>query len=298
MNWRSWSVAGLLFAHCAAAVAAIEVGWIESAQGKLEDASIQRGKASLPVVRFQTLLEGDVLLVKKGAQIEVRLGEGEKSITVTAAESPYRVARVGEVSGAWSRMLGWLRNIALNSVGKGEQGSERLQVAATRAIDAKRPFLSMPMLENSEYALVAGQRDIHFAWLGGQSPYSIRLSDRQTGSTLMEAGGLQSARARLPGVNLPPGSYLVRIADAAGVSRVLRLEAVTESELPAPPDAANGPALTPDARTFYYAAWLMGQQNGKWVLEAYQQLTRLNLPEAAFLRDALAQGQGLSVPLP
>lgn len=279
------------------ASAAVELGWIDQIRGNPDEIVIQRGKSAMPAVRFQVLQEGDTVAARKDAQVEIRLGEGKKAVTVTAANSPYRIARVGEVPGSWSRMLGWLRNMALSSVGKGVASEERLQMAATRGAGQRSP-LSAPLLVNNAALLMTGQRPLHLAWTGGQPPYSIRLVEMSTGRVLMEAGGLHKASARLPDVAFAPGGYQLHIGDGAESSQMLNIHVLATEELPARPSAAGDPALGPEGGEFYYAAWLSTREGGKWRLEAYQRLLVLQSSEAAFLREALARGQAVEMPNP
>lgn len=274
--------------------ATVDVGWIDQIRGNPDHIVVQRGKTVISVSQFQILQEGDAISARKDAQIEIRLGEGKSSITVNAANSPYRVARVGEVPGSWSKMLGWLRNMALSSVGKGVATEERLQMAATRGA-GQRGTLSVPLLKNNVATLLAGQRPLHLAWLGGQPPYSIRLVELSTGRQLMEAGGLYKSTIRLPGVDFAPGGYQLRIGDVTGASSLLTIEVVPEETIPSHAFTVGDASIGPGARDILTAAWLSTHDGGKWRLEAYQRLMASQSSEAVFLREALVRGQAVEM---
>lgn len=291
-------IAGALLLFCSTSWATdIEVGWIEAIQGKAEDITIRRGGKPISVIRFKTLHEGDSVFVTNATRVEIRLGEGTQSVTVTEKNSPYRVVRVGEVPGARSKLLSWLRSIVLSSVGKADLAQPRLVIAASRSAGGTQEPLSVPLFERPEYLLVAGKRNLHFAWHGGLPPYVLRLSDKQSGVVLAEINGVQDKRTMFASVDIPPGVYLLSISDARNEQRLQRIGVVSEVALPVR-QGVNDMGLPVDVRALYNAAWLTGQQNGQWRLESYQQLMALNLPEAIFLREALASGEAISASLP
>jgi hypothetical protein len=287
-----WILAGYL---CLTGVAnaALDVGWIDAVSDPLGIASIQRGSERAPITRFQTLREGDILSALGDARINIRLGEGSKSVAISASNSPYVIARVGEVPVVWSKVMSWLREVALRNMGKGQPEQERLAIAVTRSSDETNNPLNIPMFPQTEYSLLAGQRDLHFVWRGGIAPYSVRLTNKQTGALIAQQTNIVGEEVVLKSVTIEPGTYLLRISDASRASRLLRLNTVetkADSILP-PASSMNG--LTAPQRAFFDAAWLISRPNQAWRLETYQQLFDSDLPEAIFLRDAIAQGHVL-----
>lgn len=187
-------------------------------------------------------------------------------------------------------MLDWLREVVRQKIGKGQPEEERLAIAATRSMGPTVEPLDFPTFPQPEYFLFAGQRDFHFVWRGGVAPYSVRLTNKKTGTLIAQQPSAAGNEALLKAVNIEPGTYLLRVTDSSNASRLLRLSAVESKAGPKHAGSVNTVGLTATQRAFFDAAWLAGQSNQAWLLEAYQQLFDIDLPEATFLRDVIAQG--------
>lgn len=273
--------------------AAVEVGWVEAVTKQTGTALIQRGSERLAVTRFQMLQAGDVLSATEGARIDIRLGESSKVLAVTAANSPYLIQRAGEVPGAWSKMLGWMRQLALHKVGKGKPEIDRVAIAASRTGNSNTEPLSIAKFSNPEYFLLAGQRDLHLAWRGGVAPFSVRITNKQTNALVGQQTGISTREAVLTSASLDPGTYLLRIAEAGGAGRLMRIVVVERNAVPQANLIFGSELLAAPQRTLANAISLASEPNNAWLFEAYQQLFTIDLPEAIFLREAILRGETL-----
>ena len=278
---------------CGLANAAVEVGWVEAATSQHGTTVIQRGPERVSVTRFQTLQVGDVLSATEDARIDIRLGEDRNVFAVTAANSPYLIQRVGEVPRVWSKMLGWLQELALRKVGKEKFGGDRVAIAASRAGNANFELLSFGMFSNPEYFLLAGQRDLHLVWHGGVAPFSVYLTNKQTNAVIGQQASVSVRETTLTSVALEPDIYLLRVADAKGASHLMRIAVLERNAEPHTNGFLGSELLTEPQRTLANAMELATQPSKKWQFEAYQQLSTIDSPEALFLREAILRGDAL-----
>jgi len=295
MSWLGYAARVAAVGLCLGgpANAAVEVGWVEAVTNQTGTAVIQRGSERLSVTRFQMLQAGDILSATEDARIDIRLGEGSKVLAVTTANSPYLIQRVGEVPGAWSKMLGWLREIALHKVGKGKPDVDRVAIAASRTGNTNTEPLSLAMFSNPEYFLLAGQRDLHLVWRGGVAPFSVRLTNKQTNALVGQQASVSARETTLTSAALDPGTYLLRVADASGASRLMRIVVVERNAAPQTNLITGSELLAAPQHTLANAMSLASEPNNAWLLEAYQQLFTIDLPEAIFLREAILRGETL-----
>lgn len=277
---------------CGLANAAVEVGWVEAVSNQSGASVILRGPERLAIERFQMLQVGDALSATEDARIDIRLGEDRKVITVTTANSPYLIQRAGEVPGVYSRMLGWLREVALRKVGQKDSHGDRVAIAATRKANLRAKPLSFDVFPNPEYFLLAGQRNLHFVWRGGVPPFSARLTHQQTSDLIGQQASISARETTLTSAALEPGNYILSVADASGASRLMRISVLERNAAPQL-TVGGGASLTASQRALANAMTLASAPNNAWLFEAYQQVVALDFPEAAFLRSAIEQGDAL-----
>lgn len=138
--------------------------------------------------------------------------------------------------------------------------------------------------------MAAGERALHFRWVGGKPPYSLTIEHDGVKVSKVENVGVGSVF--LPRRNWQPGKYQLRLEDAGTPSTVLE-----ESELtfvkpadipPMPKDIVEGESRE-DMRQLLYADWLSKQGKGEWIMEAIQRMAPLamegNLAAANWLRQ-------------
>ncbi|PKN50489.1 MAG: hypothetical protein CVU58_00570 [Deltaproteobacteria bacterium HGW-Deltaproteobacteria-16] len=138
--------------------------------------------------------------------------------------------------------------------------------------------------------MAAGERALHFRWVGGTPPYSLTIEHDGVKVSKVENVGVGSVS--LPRRNWQPGKYQLSLEDAGTPQKVLE-----ESELtfvkpadipPMPKDIVEGESRE-DMRQLLYADWLSKQGKGKWIMEAIQRVVPLamegNLAAANWLRQ-------------
>ncbi|MCC7058706.1 MAG: hypothetical protein IT508_00580 [Burkholderiaceae bacterium] len=142
-------------------------------------------------------------------------------------------------------------------------------------------------------AVVAGTRDLRFAWKGGCAPFTVVVRDARGGEIARTVTSNRAARFRE--IVLPAGRVAVEIATATDTKR-LALDTVAAR--PAPPDdlATDGGA---NLALLAQAYWLAEQDAGRWRFESFDLLApriRAGDPLAGKLGDLLLWGPGGAPP--
>lgn len=142
-------------------------------------------------------------------------------------------------------------------------------------------------------AVVAGTRDLRFAWKGGCAPFTVVVRDARGEEIARTATTDRAARFRE--IVLPAGRVEVEIATVAGTKR-LALDAV--SARPSPPD---DPAADADAglALLAQAYWLAEQEGGRWRFESFDLIApqiRAGNQLAGKFGDVLLWGPGGAPP--
>ena len=143
------------------------------------------------------------------------------------------------------------------------------------AVRGRGSRLFMPLVGCSGSRLVEGARNLRLAWCGGIPPYVLRIRAATLSKPITELSGLEKPRTRIEGLKLELGGYDIEVADAQHRFFTRRLEVVPRAALPTPPaEALRGARDGPDRllSETIYAAWLSEQDDGVWMLEAYQRV--------------------------
>ena len=145
--------------------------------------------------------------------------------------------------------------------------------------------LTLPVLVAPQTNLVAGQRELFLGWTGGAAPFSVQLLDARDGREVASITKLNTHSVFLPATALEPGQYTLWIRNRAGH----RIEGIREDALvvlppdalPAMPPVLRSSGLTQEARTLFFADYLAALDDGRWTLEALQQVAGLKGHSAA-----------------
>jgi hypothetical protein len=145
--------------------------------------------------------------------------------------------------------------------------------------------LAVPVLFGPQTNLVAGHRGLFLGWTGGAAPFSVQLLDARNGREVTSISNLNTRSVLLPTTVLEPGQYTLWVRNRAGH----RVEGIREDTLmvlpqdamPAIPDVLRSSGLTEEARTLFYADYLAALEDGRWTLEALQQVAALKGQSAA-----------------
>lgn len=129
--------------------------------------------------------------------------------------------------------------------------------------------IEVPAFPGGEAFLRAGLRDLPLAWRGGCGPFSITVTRAQGARVMQQA--TRERQLRLDGLMLLEGTYEIVITDADGSGWRGLLETLPSSPATPPELLATTTNLGIVAR----AAWLSGQDDGRWRLEAFDMLRPL-----------------------
>jgi hypothetical protein len=165
---------------------------------------------------------------------------------------------------------------ALRAMIRGIEQRGRVRVATmTRDIAP----LAVPALVASQANIVAGTRALYIAWTGGVGPFSVQVSNAADGREVVRQTTIERHSVRLPVADFAPGNYTLWVRNRAGYRvegvREDGLVVVTASEVPMLPEVLKSSALSDEARTLFYADYLVGQDDGRWTLEALQRVAAL-----------------------
>lgn len=266
---------------------ALTRGWI----------TVQRGQTALQASVDMRIQAGDVVLIKdKRASVRLTFPDGQ-SKWVNLAESPYTFAtrqsgwsdsfkRVAQQVGFFNRLprSDVAATVTRASTGKGARSPEldcggELNEPVIPADNVKPPV-----------KLVAGERALHFRWIGGMAPYTLTLL--QDGKLIQEATVKQGCQVTLPTHDWKPGVYTLVLKDPT--SRKIwtdkTLTFVTAETLPAVPAQFKNADLSQAEQQLLYADWLANQSEGAWRLEAVQIVTTFESWDVA--REWLGQWGG------
>ena len=128
--------------------------------------------------------------------------------------------------------------------------------------------IEVPLLAG-EPAIAAGERDLPLTWVGGCTPFTVRL--RAADDRVLYQESVEGRQVRLDDVPLDLGRYTVVILDATGLEFRGTVEVVTAAPtLPA--------ALANDTSPLGIVAgavWLAEQDQGRWRFDSFERLRPL-----------------------
>jgi hypothetical protein len=218
------------------------------------------------VARYLELMLDDRIVVKsEQGLVDVDLGTG-RPIHVRRQDSPFPVpARMGPPPSVLDNVALYLRRL-----GERLTLRENLTSTAVSAISRGSGPLAAPLLAGRQ-RVQAGARTWRLAWTGGVPPYTWRMLGPDD-ALVVEAAGLAGPALGPVRLDLGPGRHVVEIEDGAedpGRRARLRREILVVREAPPRLAALEEELSVPSARALAGIAWLAGQDDGAWRLEAY-----------------------------
>jgi hypothetical protein len=158
-------------------------------------------------------------------------------------------------------------------------GSADQRKVRVAAVTRDMTPLSLPALVAPQAHLIAGQRPLYLAWTGGARPFSVQLVNAADGREVVTQSRIDAQSVLLPTVALEPGRYTLWVRNRAG-HRIegLRDDAlfvVAAADAPRMPEVLQAAGLAEETRTLFYADYLAGLDDGRWTLEAMQQVAAL-----------------------
>jgi len=242
----------------------------------------QPGAVVVPVQIGSVVMSGDRVTLPAAASVIVQLANGEtasfKGPGTFAVPAAPPLGKVASILQSMSALLDDDYRIAGTAASRGGEKCEQTG-GAVNPID-------VPILVPGA-RVIAGQRDLPLAWRGGCPPFVVRVLSGK--DSLIHRESIEGWQVRLDDVPMSVGQYSVAITDAAGRRFTADLSAVE-----------RGPELPPDLVTdksslgvIAQAAWLAGQDGGRWRLESFEllrPLIRAGDPLAGAVGDGVLWG--------
>ncbi|MBL8907179.1 MAG: hypothetical protein JNM20_10930 [Rhizobiales bacterium] len=241
-------------------------------------AVVREGAEHKPQI-WMPLYDGDIvfvrdakshILVDYGAGGRVEVGGKSMRVTVSA-----ETAHGGET---WSLIT------AIGSLLAGEEDEE---VPANLISKGEESVLQVRAANRTPNSLVRDDQPVWVAWSGGAAPFAVAL-DTGGKETSLAPSGEREARFEIP---KDAGQRMTLIITDAG-KRSVRVPFRLREALPAVPDGISGVNSPEGLAPVLVAAWLAGQDDGAWRLEAVRMLRNADAgkPEFKRLSDALLAG--------
>ena len=239
-----------------------EVGMIVDYSPARSTHTIRRGDTTLPVKLGTLLMAGDLIVVGGGGRVVVQLnddtqhdvGPGEWRVPDAKPLGP-----IASLLRSLPRLLDVQARIAASASTRGGETCD--------ATDASTVIEAPILREHSK--ITAGKQNLALGWFGGCAPFSVDFKKGAT--TIGSAQGLARRQQQFTDLDLTPGLYQLRIADAHGHERSYGIEVVTT----VPPPPADLDATDSATATIARALWLAELDDGSWRLESYKTLRPL-----------------------
>ncbi|BBP44519.1 hypothetical protein [Thiosulfativibrio zosterae] len=249
----------------------------------LQSVFVERNNIKIEPMLGMAILVGDkITLASKSAAVLLVAKNGQRkwvrypeSPYVFSIDSPSLVDSFFKIANTY----GLLRDVIPND------GKMEIAQASVRGIDTTVqnydagcgcvdcPILIPTVTEQPSVKLVAGERALALYWVGGKSPYKVRLLKNE--KVIQEFVGIKDVcHFSLTKHNWQPGVYTLELSDKneANNWQEKTLTFVDVSDLPSFPDALSSSELDLDERTLLQADWLARQGDGEWQLEAVQRV--------------------------
>ena len=289
----------------------VEIGYVRSFEGIAETYSIFRQNELMNIQFFLPIHQGDIILLHADqGRVELSLGDNNTLVQIETEHFPCPVApedweptsetehspcpvppvdrppTIPQI--AYEQLGGWL--------------SERNDYQVITGVTMGGPgslALRIPGLADGRTQLVAAERPFGIAWLGGTPPFDVQVVYQKNGAAVIDrsmAGGTAVETRYLlteAPINLVEGGYRVVIRDNRGFVVEGSFSAAPSSTLPVPPVELGPSSFDAAAADTIMAAWLAGQADGLWALEALQRCLPMldSYQPASALCRALAVGQ-------
>ena len=224
----------------------------------------QPGAEVVPVQIGSVVMAGDRVTLPAEGSVIVQLANGETASfkgpgTFVVPAAP-RLGKVAAILQSMSALLDDDYRIAGTAASR---GGEKCEQTGGEVSPIGVPILVPGARVN------AGQRDLPLAWRGGCPPFVVRVLSGK--DSVIHRESIEGWQVRLDEVPMPVGPYSVAITDAAGRRFTADLNAVE-----------RGPEMPPELVTdtsslgvIAQAAWLAGQDGGRWRLESFERLRPL-----------------------
>ncbi len=240
---------------------------------------IVRDGGEIAAKLMMPVYDGDIVFLREAAsRIVLETGGG---MTVRIGGSVMRFAVTGELDTGDST---WGIIAAIGGVFSGDDEP------APENMVSKGGTLKMPMASRGSNMVLKSRQALWLGWEGGTAPFTVSLAGEGGETRLAAELSGTEAEIVLPAAVKERFTLVVRDAEQQKVQVRLRLaERLPEGAPPASASAAGTLAL---------AAWLTGQGEGTWRIEAAQMLHGSTAAAAPALLDKIRTGWRYSAPAP
>ena len=156
--------------------------------------------------------------------------------------------------------------------------------ASTRATASTRSAasLNIPALVAAKTMIAEGKRSLFISWRGGKAPFSVKILSQNGSKPVLEKDNVAGHDASFPEIKLETGQYSLIITDAEQKwIREDEFHVVSALTVPAMPKELKDANLSENARTLFYADFLVGFEDGRFTLEALQKAASISPPTPA-----------------
>lgn len=244
----------------------------------IKSIKVMRNNKEVPLSNTTQLYACDkVILIDLQQLVRIKLAD-YKSLQLDASQTsvtiPCESKKISE------KLVGVLQAIIGNS------GSSRQRVLGGSRGSAEK--LQMPSLSAETAVVAISKNPLFLTWHGGQSPFTVELIRSTDNSIMASMNKLTKNEVRLPIIDLPVGQYslVVKNADGSGI-RESKFYLVEASKVPSMPTELRDAKLDDESRGLFYADYLLGFEDGRFTLQAIQQVANIK-PQTKQTREWLS----------
>ncbi|MDM8563485.1 hypothetical protein QUF54_09045 [Candidatus Marithioploca araucensis] len=276
--------------------------YIDTINGPPSAFHIEReGKKLKKIAPFLPLQVGDKIIVSKRTHTFEQIRDKENSISLAlddgifktlkyadTQEKPYIVTAATHspnvVSGVMNTVSVWFHRLWKNDI----------QTQPLHVLDGEAhtsPPMSMYLFKGKNAKLIAGERELHFAWYGGKPPYQVQVYQIGAEKRLWDEKKSTTIDIVFKKQILTAGRYQVVVNDAQGKDIVAEFTAVTDAPLQDSEAQAIEQSNLPELSKKTLLAVLLAKQEG-WYFEAYQRVASITgYYPAQLLKQGLEMGE-------
>jgi hypothetical protein len=262
-------------------------GWIDSFDGPVEAYTLKRGVETIPVAIYLPVYVGDRIQVGEGHEMSIGKSDG-KVLSINHASGEFTIEGSDQSVTALDNFLQWAGSWFEKYTDSTQTDS---MVSSMISRGDKGPPISMSLFPTGQARILSGNRTINLYWDGGKPPFGIRLHDQGRSAPIVNLEGIDQGRTTIGPIDFEIGTYYLDVYDANEVE-IVRLDVVADDQFPAKPAEMQNAGMPEEVMNTLKAMWLAGQDDGDWVLEAYQRVADTTDEQSAsrLLRQALEEG--------
>jgi hypothetical protein len=242
-----------------AAAAAEASFWISDFTGPAENYRLKRADKVMQPEQLMLLQAGDMIFVDDEDGSMVLVNERDEHTVLTRMRSPFTVPVSREPPGLLANIGGWV---------VGWWSTRASQSSITVSAVSKGELDPVPRVAvRKDNRLLAGNRAVRVAWLGGSPPFAVELRT-SAGELLAQVESVSGYAVTLPACELEQGTELqLNISGTLGES-VFHIAVVNDDQLPPSAQSVMGLDVPEQVRFGHLAFLLSAYEN--WRFEAMQ----------------------------